>query len=159
MCKPLKPFPCLLYFVLIISRNYYSCWFLPPLDVIYGWCLPTTAQSALQTSLRWLPFRNGSLKIRSTPLGVCIWLFLKNFFSNFRFHAKDSKWDRKCILINCTSCNGTPQQIPLWQRPFAIESISCQIFCVKTYDWDTFWYNYSNFLEISSVSDGSWYSY
>ena len=38
--------------------------------------------------------------------------FLKNFFSNFRSHIKDSKWGRKCIFINCTSCNESPQQIP-----------------------------------------------
>ena len=39
-------------------------------------------------------------------------LFLKNFFSNFRSHIKDSKWGRKCIFINCSSCNVSPQQIP-----------------------------------------------
>jgi len=39
-------------------------------------------------------------------------IFLKKFFSNFRSHIKDSKWGRKCIFINCTSCNGSPQQIP-----------------------------------------------
>ena len=48
----------------------------------------------------------------STPLGCCIGLFFKNFFSNFRSYIKDSKWGRKCIFINCTSCNGSPQQIP-----------------------------------------------
>ena len=37
--------------------------------------------------------------------------FLKNLFSNFRSHIKDSKWGRKCIFINCTSYNGSPQQI------------------------------------------------
>ena len=47
-----------------------------------------------------------------TPLGGCIGFFLKNFFSNFRCHIKGSKWGRKCIFINCTSCNGSPQQIP-----------------------------------------------
>ena len=39
-------------------------------------------------------------------------LFLKKFFSNFCPHIKDSKWDRKCIFINYTSCNRSPQQIP-----------------------------------------------
>ena len=38
--------------------------------------------------------------------------FLKNLFSNFLSHIKDSKWGSKCIFINCTSCNGSPQQIP-----------------------------------------------
>ena len=33
---------------------------------------------------------------------------LKNFFSNFRFHIKHSKWGRKYILINCTSCYESP---------------------------------------------------
>ena len=48
----------------------------------------------------------------STPLGGCIGYFLKFLFSNFRSHIKDSKWGRKCIFINCTSCNGRPKQIP-----------------------------------------------
>ena len=48
----------------------------------------------------------------STPLGGCIGYFLKFLFSNFRSHIKDSKWGRKCIYINYTSCNGSPQQIP-----------------------------------------------
>ena len=48
----------------------------------------------------------------SSPLGVSIWLFLENFFSNFHSHTKDSKWGRKCISINSRSCNGSHQQIP-----------------------------------------------
>ena len=43
----------------------------------------------------------------SSPLGGCIGSFLKILFSNFRFYIKDSKWCRKCIFINCTSCNGS----------------------------------------------------
>ena len=35
-----------------------------------------------------------------------------SFFSNFRSNIKDSKWGRKCVFINCTSCNGSPQQVP-----------------------------------------------
>ena len=58
----------------------------------------------------------------STPLGGCIGFFLKNLFSNICFHIKDSKWGRKCIFMNCTSRNGSPQQIPLWQFPFAYEA-------------------------------------
>ena len=50
--------------------------------------------------------------MESTPLRGGIGLFLKNFYSNFRSHIKDSKWGRKCIFINCTSCNESPQQIP-----------------------------------------------
>ena len=47
-----------------------------------------------------------------TPLGHCIGFFLKNFFSNIRCYIKGSKWGRKCIFINCTSCNRSPKQIP-----------------------------------------------
>ena len=50
--------------------------------------------------------------MESTPLRVGRGIFLKMFFENFRSHIKDSKWGRKCIFINCTSCNGSPQQIP-----------------------------------------------
>ena len=57
--------------------------------------------------------------MESTPLGGCIRLFLKDFFSNFRSHIKDSKWGRKCISINCASHNRSPQQIPLQKFPFA----------------------------------------
>ena len=37
---------------------------------------------------------------------------MKNFFWNFRSHIKDFKWGKRCISINCTSCNGSPWQIP-----------------------------------------------
>ena len=52
------------------------------------------------------------LKIKRIPLGGCIGLFSKHFFSNFCFHIKDSKWGRNCIFINCRYCNWSPQQIP-----------------------------------------------
>ena len=48
--------------------------------------------------------------MESTPLGGCVGLFLKNFFSNFRSHIKDSKWGRKYILMNYICCNGSPQK-------------------------------------------------
>ena len=48
--------------------------------------------------------------------------FFEIFFSNFHSHIKDSKWGRKCIFMNCASCNGSPQQIPLRQLPFANEA-------------------------------------
>ena len=48
----------------------------------------------------------------STPLGGCIGYFLKFLFLNFHSHIKDSKWGRKRIFNNCTSCNGSRQQIP-----------------------------------------------
>jgi len=34
----------------------------------------------------------------SNPLGGCLGLFLKNFFSNFCFHIKDSIWGKKLFL-------------------------------------------------------------
>ena len=37
---------------------------------------------------------------------------MKNIFSNFRSHIKDSKWGRKCNFINCISSNRSPQEIP-----------------------------------------------
>ena len=58
----------------------------------------------------------------STPLGGCKGYFFNFSFSNFRFHIKDSKWGRKRIFMNCASCNGSPQQIPLQQLPFANEA-------------------------------------
>ena len=69
--------------------------------------------------------------MESTPLGGCIGLFLKNFFSNFRSHIKDSKWGRKCILINCTRCNGSPQQIPFKFANGKLPHSRCRAF------WDT----------------------
>ena len=60
--------------------------------------------------------------MRSTPLGGLIGFFFEIFFSNFRSHIKDSKWGRKCIFMNCASRNGSPQQIPLRQLPFANEA-------------------------------------
>ena len=58
----------------------------------------------------------------STPLGFYYEIFFEIFFSNFHSHIKDSKWGRKCIFMNCASRNGSPQQIPLRQLPFANEA-------------------------------------
>ena len=55
-------------------------------------------------------------------LGCCIGCLFKNLFSNFCLHIKDSKWGRKCIFMNCASCNRSPQQIPLRQLPFVNET-------------------------------------
>ena len=66
-----------------------------------------------------------------TPLGGCIGFFFEIFFSNFRSHLKDSKWVRKCIIMNCASRNGSAQQIPLWQLPFANEVKPR--YCVRVY--------------------------
>ena len=54
-----------------------------------------TAQSALQTPLRKLSFGNGSLKIRSTSLGVCIWLFFEKFLFKFLFSHKRFQMGQK----------------------------------------------------------------
>ena len=54
------------------------------------------------------------------------------FFSHFRFHIKDSKWERKCVFMNCASSNGSLQQILLRQLPFANEAkphSHCREFC------------------------------
>ena len=55
----------------------------------------------------------------STPLGGCTGFFLKKLFSNYRSCIKDSKWGRKYNFMNCTSRNGSPQQIPF---PFENEA-------------------------------------
>ena len=62
-------------------------------------------------------FANGEHPIRGLYR-----IFFEIFFSNFRSHIKDCKWGRKCIFMNCASCNGSPQQIPLRQLPFANEA-------------------------------------
>ena len=62
-------------------------------------------------------FENGQHPIRGLYR-----VSFKIFFSNFRSHIKDSKWDRKYIFMNYASCNGSPQQILLWQLPFANEA-------------------------------------
>ena len=82
--------------------------------------------------------------ITVTPIWKCefvnwgyIGFFLKHLFSNFGFHIKDSKWDRKCIFTNCVSCNGSPQQIVLQQFPFANEAkprYNCRAFWAKCYE-------------------------
>ena len=69
--------------------------------------------------------------IGSTPLGGCIGLFLKNSFSNFRSHIRDSKWGRKCIFINCTSSNKSPQEIPFQSANRKMPHSRCRAFWVK----------------------------
>ena len=66
--------------------------------------------------------------MESIPLGGCVGFFLKNLFQNFRFHIEDSKWGRKDIIMTCASHNGSPQQIPLRQLPFANEVKPCKRF-------------------------------
>ena len=38
--------------------------------------------------------------------------FFESFLFKFPFSHKRLQWGRKCIFINCISCNGSPQQIP-----------------------------------------------
>ena len=40
----------------------------------------------------------------------------------FCLHIKDFKWGRKCIFINCISCNGSPQQ-----NYFSLQIENCPI--------------------------------
>ena len=47
----------------------------------------------------------------STPLGGCRGFFW-NFLFKFPFSHKRFQMGKKWILINCTSCNGSPQKIP-----------------------------------------------
>ena len=54
--------------------------------------------------------------------------FLKNFFSNFRSHIKDSKWGRKCNSINCTSSNRSPQVIPFQLANGKLPHFCCRAF-------------------------------
>ena len=68
------------------------------------------------------------------PIRGLYMTFLKNFFSNFRSHIKDSKWGRKCILINCTSCNGSPQKIPFQFANGKLPHSRCRGFWAMTCD-------------------------
>ena len=64
----------------------------------------------------------------STLLGSCIRFFLKNLVSNFRLHIRYSKWGRKWVFINCTSCNGSLQQIPFQFANGKLPYSSCRAF-------------------------------
>ena len=66
----------------------------------------------------------------SIPLRCYIGIFLKNLFSNFGLHIKDSKQGRKCIFINCTSYNGSPQQIPFQFANGKLPHSCCRAFWV-----------------------------
>ena len=65
--------------------------------------------------------------------GRLYWTFLKNFFSNFSSHIKDSKWGRKCTFINCTSCNRSPQQIPFQFANGKLPHSCCRAFWAVSY--------------------------
>ena len=105
-------------------------------------------QSAMQTPLRWLPFGNGSLWMGRTIF------FLTSLISNLRLCIKDSKWGIECIFMNCASCNGSPQQIPLRQFPFANEAkprYCCRAFWAASLfnHTSSFYYVYSSRCLIS----------
>ena len=84
------------------------------------YCPKCSANLIAVTPIWKWEFRNGGI-----PLGGCTGFLLKNVFSNFCFHIKDSKWGRKYDYINYTSHNGSPQQIPLRQLSFANEAKPC----------------------------------
>ena len=81
----------------------------------------------------------------SAPFGIFyvrmeIWKeFFQRFVSKFRFHIKDSKWGRKCIFINCKSCNGSPQQISFQFANGKLPHSRCRVFGAMC-DWDFIWY-------------------
>ena len=58
----------------------------------------------------------------SFPINVIVNCSLTKKEIKFHLHLKDCKWDRKCIFMNFACCNGSPQQIPLRQLPFANEA-------------------------------------
>ena len=67
----------------------------------------------------------------STPLGGCTGLFLKKTFSNFCSHIIDSKWGRKWISINCTSCNRSLQEISFQFANGELPHSRCRAFLAK----------------------------
>ena len=58
--------------------------------------------------------------------------FFEIFFSNFCSHIKDSKWGRKCIFINCSSCNGSLQKIPFQFANGKLPHSRCKAFWAMT---------------------------
>ena len=88
-------------------------------------CPKCSANPTTATPIWKWKFENKERSIRG-----CIGLFLKNFFSNFLSHIKDSKWDRKCISINYTSYNGSPQQIPFQFANEKLPDSRCRAFWV-----------------------------
>ena len=86
-------------------------------DFVYNqkakYCPKCSAHPIRETPiLKWY-FANGDHPIRG-----CIGLSKESLFSNFSLHIKIIK----CIVMNCASCNGSPQKISLQQLPFANEA-------------------------------------
>ena len=86
-------------------------------------CPKCSANSITVTPIWKQEFVNGE-----HPIRILYRIFLKNLFSNFRFHTKDSKWSRKCIFINCTSCNRSPKQIPYQFANGKLPNSHCRAF-------------------------------
>ena len=94
------------------------------------YCPKSSANPITVTPIWKQEFANGEHPIRGLSR-----FFLQIFFSYFRSHIKDSKWGKKCINMNCASRNGSPQQIPLGQLPFANEAkphFRCRAFLAKS---------------------------
>ena len=110
-------------------------------------CPKCSANPITVTPIWKQEFANGEHPIRGL-YRIFIWFF----FSNIHYHIKESKWGRKCISMNCANRNGSPQQIPLPQLPFAngkkhhyrcrafwAMSIDYQPLCCKVFDGKHFY--------------------
>ena len=85
-------------------------------------------RSALQTPIWKRQFANGK-----HPIGGLYRTFFEFFFFfNFHSHVKDSKQGRKCIFINCTSCNRSPQQISFQFANGKLPHSRCRAFWART---------------------------
>ena len=85
-----------------------------------AWHSPKSSANPIMVAPIWKrEFVNGEHPIRGLYR-----IFLKNLFSNFCLHIKDSKWGKKSIFMNCASRNGSPKQILIQQLPFANEAKS-----------------------------------
>ena len=85
----------------------------------------------------------------STPLGGCKGYFLKFLFSNFRSHIKGSKWGRKCIFMNYTCCNGSPQKshfsLQIGNCPIPVAEHSGHSHLLDIWTHQTHWTLWTNF--------------
>ena len=96
-------------------------------------CAPSEAQSPKCSVIHITvtPIWKWEFENKEHPIRVLYLTFLENFLSYFRSHIRDSKWGRKCIFINCTSCNGSPQQIPLQFANGKLPHSRCRAFWAK----------------------------
>ena len=62
--------------------------------------------------------------------GLCM-TFFEKFLFKFLFSHKRFKMGQKCIFINCTSCKGSPQQIPFQFANGKLPHSHCRAFWDK----------------------------